>query len=64
MSSARATKALQRRARVTLAKPVAFVAAGRTFSISASNLGLSPDWAAAPPPARKATASAAARSSG
>ena len=52
MSSAQATKALEQRARSTLAKPVAFVAAGHTFEISAANLRLSPDWSAAVAAAR------------
>jgi len=53
MSSAQATKTLQQRARATLAEPVRFVAGGRTFKISAANLGLSPDWAAAVAAARE-----------
>jgi vancomycin resistance protein YoaR len=52
MSSAQATKALEQRARSTLAKPVAFVVAGHTFEIPAAKLGLSPDWSAAVAAAR------------
>jgi vancomycin resistance protein YoaR len=53
MSSAQATKTLQQRARAVLAKPVEFTAGGRSFSISAANLGLSPDWARAVAAARE-----------
>ena len=53
MSSAQATKTLQQRARATLAEPVRFVAGGHTFKISAANLGLRPDWAAAVATARE-----------
>jgi vancomycin resistance protein YoaR len=52
MSSAQATKTLQQRAHASLAKPVELTAGGRSFSISAADLGLSPDWAAAVAAAR------------
>jgi vancomycin resistance protein YoaR len=52
LSTAQATKTLERRAQVSLAEPVEFVAAGGTFAISAARLGLKPDWAAAVAAAR------------
>ncbi len=52
LSSAEATTMLQQRSRVSLAKPVRFVADGHSFSISASELGLKPDWADAVAAAR------------
>ncbi len=53
MSTARATRTLEQRARATLAQPVQLVTAGHTFKVSAANLGLTPDWAAAVSAARK-----------
>ena len=53
MSTAQATRTLQRRAHATLAQPVQFLAAGHTFKVSAAALGLTPDWAAAVAAARQ-----------
>jgi vancomycin resistance protein YoaR len=47
LSTAEATRTLQRRSQATLGKPVPFVAAGRTFQLKASDISLEPDWAAA-----------------
>jgi vancomycin resistance protein YoaR len=44
---AAATKKLERRSRALGREPVEFVAGGRTFALSASQLGVRPDWAAA-----------------
>jgi vancomycin resistance protein YoaR len=52
LSAAQATKTLERRARVPLRRPVEFLAAGHTFTISAAKLGLAPDWAGAVAAAR------------
>jgi vancomycin resistance protein YoaR len=54
MSAAEATVALERRSRAVLAKPVSFVASGRTFELKASDIGLRPDWAASSASARRA----------
>jgi vancomycin resistance protein YoaR len=52
LSSAEATRTLQQRARSALAQPVEFVVDGRTFRVSAANIGLSLDWAGAVASAR------------
>jgi vancomycin resistance protein YoaR len=52
LSTAEATKTLQQRSQAALGKPVEFVAAGRSFRITAASLGLSPDWSAAVAAAR------------
>ena len=54
LSAAEATVALERRSRGVLAKPVSFVAAGHTFELKASSIGLRPDWAASIASARHA----------
>ena len=54
LSAAEATVALERRSRGVLAKPVSFVAAGHTFELKASSIGLQPDWAASIVSARQA----------
>jgi vancomycin resistance protein YoaR len=54
LSAAEATVALERRSRGVLAKPVSFVAAGHTFELKASSIGLQPDWAASIASARQA----------
>ncbi len=52
LSAAEATRMLARRSQATLATPVAFAVAGRTFRLKASDIGLKPDWAAAVASAR------------
>ncbi len=52
LTTAEATKMLQRRARVALGKPVSFVAAGRVFRLKASDVALRADWSAAVAAAR------------
>ncbi len=52
LSPAEATRTLQRHSQATLGKPVAFVVAGRTFSLKASGISLVPDWAGAVAAAR------------
>jgi vancomycin resistance protein YoaR len=52
LSATEATQLLQRRSKATLGKPVAFVAAGRTFAFKASDVALEPDWTAAVAAAR------------
>jgi vancomycin resistance protein YoaR len=52
MSSAQAARTLAQRSKTTLRTPVAFVAAGRTFRLKASDLGLAVDWTAAVAAAR------------
>ena len=47
MQLAAATKALEARSASVAHTPVEFVAGGRTFSLTASQLGVRPDWAAA-----------------
>ena len=42
-----ATRKLERRSAVLGRRPVEFVAGGRTFALTASQLGVRPDWAAA-----------------
>jgi vancomycin resistance protein YoaR len=54
LTPAQAAGTLQRRASTSLNQPVEFVAGGRSFEISAANLGLTPDWAAAVAAARRA----------
>ncbi|HEY8773075.1 MAG TPA: VanW family protein [Gaiellaceae bacterium] len=46
LSAAEAKVALARRSHGVLAKPVRFVAGGRTFELKASDIRLRPDWAA------------------
>jgi vancomycin resistance protein YoaR len=52
LSSAEAVNALEQRGQVAQRKPVEFVAAGRTFRLTAADIGLTPDWAAAVSSAR------------
>jgi vancomycin resistance protein YoaR len=52
LSTAEAAKALERRSQATLGTPIEFVADGRSFRISAADLGLAPDWKAASASAR------------
>nr|AHG52938.1 vancomycin B-type resistance protein VanW [uncultured organism] len=52
LSSAEAVNALEKRGQVAQRKPVEFVAAGRTFRLTAADVGLTPDWAAAVSSAR------------
>jgi vancomycin resistance protein YoaR len=47
MELAAATKTLEKRSVSVAHTPVAFVAGGRTFALTASQLGVRPDWAAA-----------------
>jgi vancomycin resistance protein YoaR len=54
LSSAEARHALASRSQASLKTPVRFVAAGRTFELKASDVGLRPDWAAAVAAARRA----------
>jgi vancomycin resistance protein YoaR len=53
LSTAEATRALERQGRSSLARPVDFVAGGRTFRITAARIGLTPDWSAAVESARQ-----------
>ena len=53
LSSAAAISTLQERGQVALSKPVTFVTAGRAFTLSAADIGLKPDWAAAVASARR-----------
>jgi vancomycin resistance protein YoaR len=52
LSAAEATQLLQRRSKATFGKPVAFVAAGRTFPLKGSDIALEPDWTGAVAAAR------------
>ena len=52
LSTAEAAKTLERQSQATLGTPIRFVAGGKSFSISASDLGLGPDWKAAAASAR------------
>ncbi len=54
LSTAEATKTLERRSQATLATPVQFVAAGHVFRLKAADIGLVPDWRAAAASARRA----------
>jgi vancomycin resistance protein YoaR len=53
LSSAEAVSTLEQRGRAALGKPVEFVAAGRTFRLSAADIGLAPEWSAAVASARR-----------
>jgi len=53
LSVDRATEVLQARSRAAFGRPVTFLAAGSSFTISAAQLGLKPDWSAAVAAARK-----------
>jgi vancomycin resistance protein YoaR len=52
LSTAEATRKLEQRSRASLGVPVSFTAGGRTFVLSAADLRLAPDWAAAVAKAR------------
>ena len=52
LSTTEAAKTLERQSQATLGTPIRFVAGGKSFSISASDLGLGPDWKAAAASAR------------
>jgi vancomycin resistance protein YoaR len=52
LSTAEATKTLEQRSQVSLAKPVDFVVDGHRFRVKASELGLTTNWAAAVAAAR------------
>jgi vancomycin resistance protein YoaR len=52
LSTAEATRRLAQRGGTALARPVEFVAGGRAFELSAADIGLKPDWAAAVASAR------------
>jgi vancomycin resistance protein YoaR len=52
LTTAQAIATLERRASTSLDQPVEFVAGGRSFELSAANLGVTPDWAAAVAAAR------------
>ncbi|MGE5272638.1 MAG: VanW family protein [Verrucomicrobiota bacterium] len=53
LSSAEAVNTLEQRGQAALGEPVQFVAAGRTFRLTAADIGLTPDWAAAVSSARR-----------
>jgi vancomycin resistance protein YoaR len=53
LTTAEATRALERQGRAALARPVNFVADGRTFRLTAAQIGLTPDWSAAVASARR-----------
>jgi vancomycin resistance protein YoaR len=53
LSSAEAVSTLEQHGRAALSKPVEFVAAGRTFRLAATDIGLTPEWAAAAAAARR-----------
>jgi vancomycin resistance protein YoaR len=52
LSTAEATRVLEQQGRAALARPVDFVAGGRTFRLTAAQIGLTPEWAAAVASAR------------
>jgi vancomycin resistance protein YoaR len=52
LSSEEAVRALEQRGRSSLARPVDFGAGGRTFRLTAAQIGLTPDWEAAVASAR------------
>ena len=52
MSTAQATRTLERRARATRGAPVSFLADGHIFRLKAADIGLRSDWAAAVDAAR------------
>ena len=53
LSSTQAFDTLEQRGRAALGRPVEFVAAGRAFRLTAADIGLAPDWAAAVSSARR-----------
>jgi vancomycin resistance protein YoaR len=53
LSTAEATRTLEQQGRRALAQPVDFVVDGRTFRLSAAQIGLTPDWSAAVASARR-----------
>ncbi len=53
LSATQAAKVLERRAAVTLKKPVQLRVAGRTFGVQAADIDLQPDWGAAVAEARR-----------
>lgn len=53
LSSEEAVRVLKQRSSSALARPVEFVADGRTFRVSAADVGLTPDWSAAVASARQ-----------
>jgi len=52
LSSEEAVRMLEQRSTSALARPIEFVADGRTFRVGAANIGLTPDWEAAVASAR------------
>jgi vancomycin resistance protein YoaR len=53
LSTAEATRALEQHGRAALTQPVEVVADGRTFRVTAAQIGLTPDWSAAVASARR-----------
>jgi vancomycin resistance protein YoaR len=53
LSTAEATRLLERRSRAVLRTPVSFVVAGHSFRVKASDVGLRPEWAPAVAAARR-----------